>query len=119
MGQLVAVSSGSVQLRKGLVANVRAKSTLDILKKRKHREETSKLNHGLMLVGQPGSGKTMTLHKWLRSLPNTQVVCRNFFSVSTPELLPTTLGQYCTYGRNSNSAVLKPNNNGRLVLFFD
>ncbi|MCJ1311828.1 hypothetical protein MMC25_005501 [Agyrium rufum] len=74
----------------------------------------------LILCGPPGSGKTMTLLKALKKLPNMEVVSLNFSSATTPDLLIKTFDQYCEYKKTLNGVVLSPSQIGRwLVLFCD
>ncbi|CAM1511285.1 Fc.00g087980.m01.CDS01 [Cosmosporella sp. VM-42] len=74
----------------------------------------------LLLCGPPGSGKTMTLFSALRKLPNMEVVCLNFSSATTPDLLIKTFEQYCEYKKTLNGVMLSPTQIGRwLVIFCD
>ena len=74
----------------------------------------------LLLVGPPGSGKSMTLTSVLRSLPEFELVTLNFSSTTTPKLLLDTLNHHCRVVRTPTGLVMSPNTTNRwLVLFCD
>ena len=72
----------------------------------------------LVLCGPSGCGKTTIFLSALRALPDMQVVCLNFSSATTPDLLLKTFDHYCEYRKTPNGMVLAPIQLGkRLVLF--
>lgn len=74
----------------------------------------------LILCGPPGSGKTMTLFRTLRDLPDFDFVSLNFSKDTSAETLITTLEQHCEYKNTISGSVLAPKIEGKwLILFCD
>eukprot|EP00051_Salpingoeca_urceolata_P022681 m.374555 g.374555 ORF g.374555 m.374555 type:complete len:4634 (-) comp20005_c1_seq12:280-14181(-) len=72
----------------------------------------------IVLCGPPGSGKTMTLFSALRALPHIEVVGLNFSNETKPDLILTTLEQYCEYFKSPTGTVLQPKEVGKWVIIF-
>lgn len=72
----------------------------------------------LILCGPPGSGKTMTLLRALRDLPDLDVISMNFSKDTSPESLLNMLEQYCEYKKASSGFLLTPRTTGKWVVVF-
>lgn len=74
----------------------------------------------LLLVGPPGSGKTMTLFNALRQIPQMTLIALNFSSTASPELVIQALEMYCEYSTSlDGSKVLSPTGSRWAALFID
>ena len=102
---------------------IRADVVIDTVDTARHTDVISSWvadHRPLLLVGPPGSGKSMTLTSVLRSLPEFELVTLNFSSTTTPKLLLDTLNHQCKVQRTPTGLVMSPNNPQRwLVVFCD
>lgn len=75
----------------------------------------------LMLVGPPGSGKTMTLYSVLRQMPQiSNLIPLNFSSNATSALIIQALELYCEYSiAGDGTKILAPSGSLWNVLFID
>lgn len=74
----------------------------------------------LLLVGPPGSGKTMTLFNALRQIPRMALIAMNFSSTASPELVIQALEMHCEYSESTDgSKVLSPSGSRWAALFID
>ncbi|GEQ70601.1 hypothetical protein JCM33374_g4279 [Metschnikowia sp. JCM 33374] len=72
----------------------------------------------LILCGPPGSGKTMTFLKALRSSSNLELISLNFSKDTTPEALLSTLEQHCEYKITNRGLELSPKVEGKWAVVF-
>ncbi|KAM9910471.1 hypothetical protein OXX69_004465 [Metschnikowia pulcherrima] len=72
----------------------------------------------LILCGPPGSGKTMTFLKALRSSSNLELISLNFSKDTTPEALLSTLEQHCEYKVTNTGVELSPKVEGKWAVVF-
>lgn len=72
----------------------------------------------LILCGPPGSGKTMTLLRSLRDLPDFDFISLNFSKDFTSESLIMSLEEHCEYQNNISGSVLAPKVSGKWVVVF-
>jgi dynein heavy chain 1 len=74
----------------------------------------------VVLVGPPGSGKTMSLFGALRKIPEMEVVGVNFSSATGFEFLLSTFDQHCECRKTPDGFILSPKSIGKwLVIFCD
>lgn len=81
--------------------------------------EALKQDVPLLLVGPPGSGKTMTLLNALRNSPELELVALSLGVQSGPELIIQALEMQCEYTLIGKKKVLMPPGNKKLALFLD
>lgn len=73
----------------------------------------------LLLVGPPGSGKTMTLLNALRATQDLDLVALSLGVKSGPELIIQALELHCNYSYVDKKCILSPPGSTKLALFLD
>lgn len=74
----------------------------------------------MLLIGPPGSGKTMTLFNALRQLPQIMLISLSFSSTASPHLVVQALEMHCELSKsNDGGLVLSPPGSKWGVLFID
>jgi dynein heavy chain 1, cytosolic len=72
----------------------------------------------VVLVGPPGSGKTMTVAAALRGLPECEFVNLSFSSSTGPDVILDALNNYCEFRKAPDGVVLRPKAAGKWLLVF-
>lgn len=72
----------------------------------------------LILCGPPGSGKTMTLLRSLRDLPDFEFISLNFSKDTSAETLIAALEHHCGYKNTITGCVLAPKIVGKWIVVF-
>ncbi|ANZ76269.1 BA75_02408T0 [Komagataella pastoris] len=93
-------------------------NTVDTIRNEKLVSGLLSVNQPILLVGPPGSGKTMSVCSVLRKSDRVIFVGMNFSKETLPSTLIKTLEQYATYKQRGNRLILSPDIESKSVVVF-
>ncbi|AOA62171.1 Dynein heavy chain [Komagataella phaffii] len=93
-------------------------NTVDTIRNEKLISGLLSINRPILLVGPPGSGKTMSICSVLRKSSRVIFVAMNFSKETLPSTLIKTLEQYATYKQRGNRLILSPDIESKNVVVF-